>query len=62
MEWQSPMDGSNDTEPLVSRKLVYGEVCSEVSETKRVGSDPGTLKLQGKLNRMELFTKTDTES
>ena len=39
MECKSPMGGSNDTEPLVSHKLVYRKVSSEVSGTTKEGSD-----------------------
>mgnify|MGYP006285559973 CR=1 len=34
------MRGSTDTEALVSRKVVYRKVSSEVSGTTREGSDP----------------------
>ena len=38
--------GGNRLEPLVSRKLVYREVCSEGSETTNSGTDEQELDMR----------------
>ena len=52
------MGGSNDTEPLVSRKLVYRKVSSEVSGTTKEGSDEqeSDTRLWGRVSKHIIVT------